>query len=233
MYPHYDHQAITGYHLRLRSQRQALSVPVQIHRPNGYPDSSNRFFDTDSSDMKKLLFITPELPYPPQSGGKVKSLKLLHALAEKYQVTLACPLKMEDAQYVEEFYAISPCAHHLHQEVRILLTPSNLILSYLRGIPLNVHRTYNEQLQNNIAALASEQDVVFLDHYEVYPYLPTDYQGMAVYHAHNAYFKMWERYAQLPGNPVIIHNVTDSLSYSIADWHAPCSQSANRNYTTT
>jgi glycosyltransferase involved in cell wall biosynthesis len=153
--------------------------------------------------MKKLLFITPELPYPPQSGGKVKSLKLLHALAEKYQVTLACPLKMEDAQYVEEFYAISPCAHHLHQEVRILRTPGNLILSYLRGIPLNVHRTYNEQLQNNIAALASEQDIVFLDHYEVYPYLPTDYQGMAVYHAHNAYFKMWERYAQLPGNPVM------------------------------
>ncbi|MEH6611274.1 MAG: glycosyltransferase [Halioglobus sp.] len=153
--------------------------------------------------MKKLLFITPELPYPAQSGGKVKSLKLLHALAEKYEVTLACPLKMEDAQYVEEFYAISPCAHHLHQEVSIPRTPGNLILSYLRGIPLNVHRTYNVQLQNNIAALASEQDVVFLDHYEVYPYLPTDYQGLAIYHAHNAYFKMWERYAQLPGNPIM------------------------------
>ncbi|MFT4824738.1 MAG: glycosyltransferase involved in cell wall biosynthesis [Halioglobus sp.] len=153
--------------------------------------------------MKKLLFITPELPYPPQSGGKVKSLKMLHALAEKYLVTLACPLKMEDAKYVEEFYAISPCAHHLHQDVSIPRTPGNLVLSYLRGIPLNVHRTYNEQLQNNIAALASEQDVVFLDHYEVYPYLPTDYQGLAVYHAHNAYFKIWERYAQLPGNPVV------------------------------
>ena len=153
--------------------------------------------------MKKLLFITPELPYPAQSGGKVKSLKLLHALAEKYQVTLACPLKMEDAQYVDEFYAISPCAHHLHQEVSIPRTPGNLITSYLRGIPLNVYRTYNEQLQNNIAALASEQDVVFLDHYEVYPYLPTDYKGLTVYHAHNAYFKMWERYAQLPGHPAM------------------------------
>ena len=36
--------------------------------------------------MKKLLFITPELPYPMQSGGKVKSMKLLHALAERYEV---------------------------------------------------------------------------------------------------------------------------------------------------
>lgn len=150
--------------------------------------------------MKKLLFITPELPYPAQSGGKVKSLKLLHALAEKYQVTLACPLKMEDAQYVDEFHAISPCTHHLHQQVSIPRTPGNLILSYLRGIPLNVHRTYNEQLHNSIAALANEQHVVFLDHYEVYAYLPTDYKGLTIYHAHNAYFKMWERYAQLPGN---------------------------------
>jgi glycosyltransferase involved in cell wall biosynthesis len=150
--------------------------------------------------MKKLLFITPELPYPAQSGGKVKSLKLLQSLAEKYQVTLACPLKLDDAQYTEEFYAISPCINHLHQNVSIARTPANLIASYLRGIPLNVHRTYNEQLRINIAAIASEHDLVFLDHYEVYPYLPTDYRGLAVYHAHNAYFKMWERYAQLPGN---------------------------------
>jgi len=157
----------------------------------------------DSSKMKTLLFITPELPYPTQSGGKVKSLKLLHALADKYQVTLACPLKMEDAQYVDEFHAISPCVQHLHQDVSVPRTPRNLILSYVRSIPLNVHRTYSQQLKNNIAALANEQDVVFLDHYEVYSYLPADYKGLTVYHAHNAYFKMWERYALLPGNPVM------------------------------
>ena len=56
--------------------------------------------------MKKLLFITTELPYPAQSGGKVKSLKLLQALAQSYDVTLACPLNMEDAKYVEEFHPI-------------------------------------------------------------------------------------------------------------------------------
>jgi glycosyltransferase involved in cell wall biosynthesis len=153
--------------------------------------------------MKKLLFITSELPYPARSGGKVKSLKLLHALAEKYQVTLACVLKMEDSHYIEQFHAISPCAHHLHQEVSIPRTAGNLIVSYLRGIPLNVHRTYNEQLKNNIAALVSKQDVVVLDHYEVYSYLPSYYQGLTVYHAHNAYFKIWQGYAQQPGNPVI------------------------------
>ena len=153
--------------------------------------------------MKKLLFITPELPYPAQSGGKVKSLKLLQALAERYDVTLACPLKMDDAKYVEEFHAISPCREHLHEAVHIPRTPVNLVMSHMRGVPLNVYRTHSDKLQADIAMVADQYDVVFLDHYEVYSYLPRQFQGLTVYHAHNAYFKMWERYAQLPGNPVM------------------------------
>ncbi|MEH6585714.1 MAG: glycosyltransferase [Halioglobus sp.] len=153
--------------------------------------------------MKKLLFITPELPYPAQSGGKVKSLKLLHSLAERYQVTLACPLKLEDASFVEEFHAVSPCHKHLHDAVAIPRSPVNLVKSYLRGIPLNVHRTHSQQLQAQIAAVAGEHDVVFLDHYEVFPYVPKEFGGLTVYHAHNAYFKMWQRYSQLPGNPLM------------------------------
>ena len=153
--------------------------------------------------MKKLLFITPELPFPAQSGGKVKSLKLLQALAERYQVTLACPLKLDDARHVEDFRAISPCTNHLHQAVNVPRNPVNLGVSYMRNVPLNVHRTHSEQLQTNIAAIADQHDVVFLDHYEVFPYLPKDYQGLTVYHAHNAYYKIWERYAQLPGNPAM------------------------------
>ena len=153
--------------------------------------------------MKRLLFITPELPYPTQSGGKVKSLKMLHSLAERYEITLACPLKMDDAMYVEEFHGVSPCSEHLHEAVNIPRSPRSLITSYLRGIPLNVHRTGSARLKRRIAALANSYDVIVLDHYEVYPYLPTSYQGLAVYHAHNAYFKMWLRYAELPGNPVL------------------------------
>ncbi|MEH6559195.1 MAG: glycosyltransferase [Oceanicoccus sp.] len=153
--------------------------------------------------MKKLLFITPELPYPAQSGGKVKSLKLLHALAERYDVTLACPLKLDDALHVQAFHAISPCRDHLHDAVDVARSAGNLARSYLQGIPLNVHRTHSRRLQADIALVAGEYEVVFLDHYEVFPYLPQTYQGLTVYHAHNAYFKMWQRYAQLPGNPAM------------------------------
>jgi glycosyltransferase involved in cell wall biosynthesis len=153
--------------------------------------------------MKKLLFVTPELPYPPQSGGKVKSLKLLESLAERYEVTLACPLKLDDPANVGEFSRVSPCARHLHEPVNIPRTAGNLALSYVQGRPLNVRRTFDTVLAERVADIADEHDIIVLDHYEVFPYLPASYQGMVVYHSHNAYFKMWERFAKLPGNPAM------------------------------
>lgn len=151
--------------------------------------------------MKKLLFITPELPYPPQSGGKVKSLKLIQALAERYEVTLASPLKMDDAAHLEAFSAAAPCAAQLHAPVSRGRSAGNLARSYLHNTPLNVYRTFDASLQQRIARIAPQHDVVMLDHYEVLPYLPRDFDGLTIYHSHNAYFKMWQRFASLPGNP--------------------------------
>jgi len=153
--------------------------------------------------MKKLLFITPELPYPPHSGGKVKSMKLVHALAERYRVTFASPLKLDDSRHRAAFEDVSPCDKHLHAPVDVPRSAGNLVASYLQGQPLNVRRTLDRGLQQRIADIAAEHDIVVLDHYEVLPYLPRDYRGLVVYHAHNAYFKMWERYASLPGNPAM------------------------------
>ncbi|WOJ97791.1 glycosyltransferase family 4 protein [Congregibacter brevis] len=151
--------------------------------------------------MKKLLFLTPELPYPPQSGGKVKSLKLLEALAERYEVTLVSPLKLDDADHRPAFEEKSPCVQHIHRRVNVPRSAKSLVGSYLRRKPLNVHRSYDGALAQQVRRLAPSHDVIFLDHYEVSAYLPDNYQGLVVYHAHNAYHQIWDRYARLPGNP--------------------------------
>jgi glycosyltransferase involved in cell wall biosynthesis len=153
--------------------------------------------------MKKLLFVTPELPFPPQSGGKVKSLKLLHALAERYEVMLACPLKGEDAKHVDAFHAVSPCFAHLHERLDVPRSAYQLATSYVRRWPLNVQRTHHPVLARKIGEVVDDFDVVMLDHYEVFPYVPDTFRGLRVYHAHNAYHKLWARYATLPGNPAV------------------------------
>ena len=113
--------------------------------------------------MKKLLFITPELPYPPQSGGKVKSMKLVQALAERYEVTYVSPLKLEDPQYFDAFAAASPCEEHFVAPLDIPRSAGNLLRSYLNGQPLNVRRSFDGKLAGKVAAMADQFDLIFLD----------------------------------------------------------------------
>lgn len=153
--------------------------------------------------MKKLLFISPELPFPAQSGGKVKTLKLVQSLAQRYQVTFVSPLKLDDADFQEEFARVSGCFQHMHAPVDIPRSAARLLESYAHGCPLNVTRTLDRGLQRQVAELADRHDIIILDHYEVLPYLPSEYRGLVIYHAHNAYFKIWQRYASLPGNPAM------------------------------
>jgi glycosyltransferase involved in cell wall biosynthesis len=153
--------------------------------------------------VKKLLFISPELPYPPQSGGKVKSMKLLQSLAERHRVTFASPLKLDDAHQLAAFHDRSPCDAHFHAPIDVPRSAANLAASYLQRQPLNVRRTLDDSLRRRVADIAHDHDIVLLDHYEVFPYLPEDYDGLVVYHSHNAYFKLWQRYARLPGNPAM------------------------------
>lgn len=152
--------------------------------------------------MKKLLFITPELPYPAQSGGKLKSLKLLQALSEQYEITLACPLKNDDGEHIEGLQNLDLCVNYLHEKIDVPRSLGSLVRSYFQCVPLNVVRTESKVLRNKIDSIIDQYDVVFLDHYEVFTYLPENFSGLTIYHAHNAYFKIWERYSELPGNPV-------------------------------
>ena len=150
--------------------------------------------------MKKLLFISSELPYPADSGGKIKSMKMLYFLAQKYQVTLATPLKAGDADNLTQLLAHTPCVSHIHERVDVSRGVATLARSYCRGEPLNVTRTFDAPLKARISEVADEHDIIFLDHYESGVYLPKHYEGTVAYHAHNAYFQIWDRYASLPGN---------------------------------
>ncbi|HYC27835.1 MAG TPA: glycosyltransferase, partial [Chitinophagaceae bacterium] len=50
--------------------------------------------------------------------------------------------------------------------------------------------------------LALKYDVLFIDHYEMYQYVPLDYQGKTVLHQHNCEYLLWERFGKLDPNPL-------------------------------
>ncbi len=151
--------------------------------------------------MQKLLFVSPELPYPPRSGGKVKSLKLLSLLSTVYELSLVCPLKLEDADFLDDFKREVPLKSIYTSPINISRSGINLFISYIKHKPLNLYRSYVPGLAKTIENTQDNYDIIFVDHFEAYQYVPKTFKGKVVYHSHNAYFKMWERYSQTSLNP--------------------------------
>ncbi len=145
--------------------------------------------------MKNLLLITIELPYPPTSGGRMKSWNMLKFFSESYRVGLACPIKY-GPQEIDKMLEQVDLLHFLHQPVELPRSAKTLVQSHLRGITINTLRSRSDELIAEVAAIINQYDVVVLDHYESAQYLPNDYKGQVIFHAHNATYLMWERYAR-------------------------------------
>ncbi|MCN4144709.1 MAG: glycosyltransferase family 4 protein [Thiohalomonas sp.] len=150
---------------------------------------------SNNESMKRILFLTPELPYPPVSGGKLKSWKLLEFLAQKYQVSVGSILKEDDENNVYSFLKKAQINNFYFTPVKRNRGIINLIKSYLHQMPLNIFRTHSDYFAGNIKENIYNYDMVISDHYEVFQYIPKDYKGKVILHEHNAYYLMWDRYA--------------------------------------
>ena len=150
-----------------------------------------------------VLFLTVELPYPPQAGGRIKSWKLVEHLSRRYALTVACPLKRDDARHVDAMRARAPLADFVAEPQDVPRSARALARSYVAGVPLNVLRARSPTLARRIAAIAPRHALIVSDHYEVFQYIPATYTGPVVLHAHNAYFMMWQRYAETAASPAL------------------------------
>ncbi|MBL0287827.1 MAG: glycosyltransferase [Bacteroidetes bacterium] len=151
---------------------------------------------------KKLLFLTPQLPYPPVSGGVIKSWKLIEFLSEKYEVYLASFLKNNDQEHLEEFHAKISLFGSFYIPLNIPRTPFNLIKSNLQAIPLNLYRNKCSKFKGGIQNALMFADIIFVDHYEMYQYVPKEFLGKKVLHQHNCEYLMWDRFAALEKNAI-------------------------------
>ncbi|MFK5895240.1 MAG: glycosyltransferase family 4 protein [Pseudomonadota bacterium] len=146
--------------------------------------------------LPKILFITPELPYPPISGGKLKSWKLLEFLSKNYKLSVATILKENDEDQLKNFILETNIDNLIFSPVKKARNLSNLLKSYCLNIPINLYRTYSSYFKQKIKENIAQYDMVIVDHYEVFQYIPSDYKGKIVLHEHNAYHLMWDRYAR-------------------------------------
>ncbi|HZP27242.1 MAG TPA: glycosyltransferase family 4 protein [Dehalococcoidia bacterium] len=145
----------------------------------------------------RLLFLTPLFPYPPESGGAIKTWTLLEFLRDRCRLDVLCfhrsELTAEQRDYAEMFPG-SLLALTLDRQ----RDARNLLRSYASGVPLSVYRNASPQMTEFVGRqLASTQyDAIFIDHWLMAQYLPEHFGGLRLLHLHNAESVVWRRQVQ-------------------------------------
>lgn len=150
--------------------------------------------------MIRLLFLTHQLPYPPISGGVIKSLKLVNYLTARYEMKIISLQKENDEKFVQEFRTkISP-AKFYSVPINVPRSVANYMRSIISRIPLSVYRNKTSEMKLMVEKEIDKVDVIFVDHFVMFQYVPAHFSGRVVLHQHNAEYIMWQRFAKLEKN---------------------------------
>ncbi|MBI1886284.1 MAG: glycosyltransferase [Chloroflexi bacterium] len=149
----------------------------------------------------RILFLTPLFPYPPGSGGLIKTGTLLDFLARGHELDVLCfqkgDLSPEQGAFAEQFPGrIEPLPLDRRR------TLANLLRSYAAGVPLSLYRNYNRQMADLVHSRLSDErnDALFVDHWLMAQYLPPEFEGLTLLHLHNAEHLIWQRQAAATAN---------------------------------
>lgn len=151
----------------------------------------------------RVLFLTPELPHPADSGGTIKTSTILTYLGRRHDVHILCfrrgPLTQEQARWCATVGQVETVPLNRGR------TPLNLVRSYLRGMPLSIERNRSGRMAELASAWLrdGEYGAVFVDSWLMAQYLPPGFPGLALLHEHNAEHVMWHRQAQRERNPLL------------------------------
>src|SRR3989304_3924108 len=134
----------------------------------------------------RILFLTSEFPYPPDSGGRIKTLSLIDHLRRRHEGQIVCfcrqPPSDEQARWAAKAGDVESIPLNRSRSL------PNLLRSYLGAVPLSIWRNRNERMRGLVARRLAdlEPDAVFVDGWLLAPYLPEGSGGLRLLHELNA-----------------------------------------------
>ncbi len=122
----------------------------------------------------KILMITPYVPYPPSSGGQIRTLNLLKYLSQKNEITLVCLYKFESEK--KHLIRLKPFC----KEIYFCRRPENpwtfktIFGSVFSLKPFLIVRNFSKGAKEVLEKLFDQEkfDVVHLETFYVMPHLP-------------------------------------------------------------
>jgi polysaccharide biosynthesis protein PslH len=109
-------------------------------------------------------------------------------------------LKGNDREKFSEFLGLVSLKGHYVEDLDIPRSIKTLLFSLLQFIPLNLFRNQSATFKKHIESVAPEFDIMLIDHYEMYQYVPNNFTGRVVLHQHNCEYLMWQRFGEIEKN---------------------------------
>lgn len=154
----------------------------------------------------KILWITPRLPEPPDSGGKMVTFNTLKYLALRgHRITL-CPLvneNLKEASKLEEFIDLKITPFSLEKSTGRFTAIFTIFSTY----PYVISKYWSQKAWKFMAGILSNGSyhLVHCDHLHMAGYglrAMKEFKIPALLTSHNVEAVLWERVSQIGKNPV-------------------------------
>ncbi len=150
-----------------------------------------------------ILLLTQVLPYPPDSGPKVKTLNVLKYLARLHRVTLISYVRGDQSAEVDALRKYCRAVHTVPIERKPWLDGVALLRSLATGQPWMMVRDDRAAMRAMVQRVAAEQafDVVQADQLNMAQFAALVPDARKVVDTHNALWLLYQRLAETMSGP--------------------------------
>ena len=122
----------------------------------------------------KVLMLTPYVPYPPSSGGQVRTFNLLKYLRKNHQITLIALYKNPEEKKFKEFLKPYCEKIYLCERPAKPWTLKNIIKAIFSFHPFLIIRNFSNELKELIDILLKKEnfDIIHAETFYVMPHIP-------------------------------------------------------------
>jgi glycosyltransferase involved in cell wall biosynthesis len=161
--------------------------------------------------MARILFLTQVLPYPLNSGAKIRQYHMLRHLARQHEVTLVSFTRADDPpEAIEHLRGICHAVHPVPMRRSAWRNVRAAVKGMLTGLPIVIARDEVSQMEATLRRLTTENsfDVIHADQLSMawWGRLAARMAGMprprTLLDEHNAIYLLTRRMADTEGNPL-------------------------------
>ncbi len=142
-----------------------------------------------------VLILTQVLPYPPDSGPKIKTYNVIKYLAQRHRVTLLSFVRGDQSEHVRRLERYCQAVHTVPMKRDVARDGLAMARSLLTGQPWMMVRDDRKAMRVLVDCLAAEQhfDVVHADQLNMGQYAERVPGTFKVMDAHNALWLLYKR----------------------------------------